>query len=95
GSAITIHATREANTIAISVADEGIGIDAADLPHVFDSFFRASRGDRIAPGTGLGLAIARAFVEAMNGTITAISPRTDLPRDGLPGTIITISLPCP
>jgi len=95
GAAITIRATRETNTIAISVADEGIGIDAADLPHVFDSFFRASRGDRIAPGTGLGLAIARAFVEAMNGTITAISPRPDLPRDGLPGTIITISLPCP
>jgi len=95
GSAITIHATREANTIAISVADEGIGIDAADLPHVFDSFFRAARGDRIAPGTGLGLAIARAFAEAMNGTITATSPRPDLPRDSMPGTIITLRLPCP
>ncbi|MGC9271437.1 DUF4118 domain-containing protein, partial [Acidiphilium sp.] len=92
GSAITIRAVRELGMTAISVADEGIGIDAADLPHVFDSFFRAERGDRIAAGTGLGLAIARAFVEAMGGTISAASPRPDLPRDGLPGTIMTIRL---
>ncbi|MBW4033855.1 MAG: sensor histidine kinase KdpD [Proteobacteria bacterium] len=93
GSAITIRSQRDSSMIAISVADEGIGIDAADLPHVFDSFFRAARGDRIAPGTGLGLAIARAFVEAMGGTIIATSPRPDLPRDGLPGTVVTLRLP--
>jgi two-component system sensor histidine kinase KdpD len=92
GSAITIRSQRDSSMIAISVADEGIGINAADLPHVFDSFFRAARGDRIAPGTGLGLAIARAFVEAMGGTIIATSPRPDLPRDGLPGTVVTLRL---
>ncbi|SIQ39417.1 MULTISPECIES: DUF4118 domain-containing protein [Acidiphilium] len=92
GSAITIRSQRDSSMIAIWVADEGIGIDAADLPHVFDSFFRAARGDRIAPGTGLGLAIARAFVEAMGGTIIATSPRPDLPRDGLPGTVVTLRL---
>ncbi|MCF3946507.1 sensor histidine kinase KdpD [Acidiphilium sp. AL] len=93
GSAIAIATRNEGTMIVISVADEGIGIAAEDLPHVFDSFFRAARGDRVAPGTGLGLAIARAFVEAMGGTIEAASPRPDLPRDGLPGTIVAIRLP--
>ncbi|HQT38019.1 MAG TPA: sensor histidine kinase KdpD [Acidocella sp.] len=92
-SRIAISAQRHGDKIMITVADEGVGIPAADLPHVFDSFFRATRGDRIAPGTGLGLAIAKAFTEAMGGRISARSPRLDLPADGLPGTIITIELP--
>jgi two-component system sensor histidine kinase KdpD len=92
GAAITISSRREGDAVAISVADEGVGIAAADLPHVFDSFFRAQQGDRVAPGTGLGLAIAKAFAEAMGGGITATSPRPDLPADGLPGTIITLRL---
>ncbi len=79
--------------VLVAVADEGVGIPAADLPHVFDSFYRARRGDRVAPGTGLGLAIARGMVEAMDGTIEAASPRPDLPRDGQPGTVVTMRLP--
>ena len=74
------------------MADEGVGIPGEELGAVFDSFFRATRGDRVAPGTGLGLAIAKAFTEAMGGGIRAQSPRLDLPADGLPGTIITIEL---
>jgi two-component system sensor histidine kinase KdpD len=93
GSRIAVSARRAGPKVAISVADEGVGIAAADLPHVFDSFFRATRGDRVAPGTGLGLAIAKAFAEAMGGAIRAQSPRLDLPADGLPGTIITIEIP--
>ncbi|OYY02150.1 MAG: hypothetical protein B7Y73_09565 [Acidocella sp. 35-58-6] len=92
-SRIAISTQRQSDKITIAIADEGVGIPAADLPHVFDSFFRATRGDRIAPGTGLGLAIAKAFTEAMGGRISARSPRLDLPADGLPGTIITIELP--
>lgn len=45
------------------------------------------------PGTGLGLAIARGMVEAMGDSIAALSPRPDLPRDGLPGTVVTLRLP--
>ena len=56
-------------------------------------FFRAERGDRIAPGTGLGLAIARGMVEAMAGRIEAQSPRPEMPADGLPGTVVSIRLP--
>jgi two-component system sensor histidine kinase KdpD len=93
GSRIAISASRQGENVVITVADEGVGIAAADLPHVFDSFFRATRGDRVAPGTGLGLAIAKAFTEVMGGTIRAQSPRLDLPADGAPGTVISVELP--
>ncbi len=97
GSRITVTAASTAGGAArrvlLRVADEGVGIPADDLPHVFDSFFRATRGDRVAPGTGLGLAIAKAFIEAMDGEIRAQSPRIDLPADGAPGTVIAIELP--
>ncbi len=93
GSRISIASRRAGADVSLTVADEGVGIPGAELDAVFDSFFRASRGDRVAPGTGLGLAIAKAFCEAMGGHIRAQSPRLDLPADGLPGTIITVELP--
>ena len=74
--------------LAFSIIDDGIGIHAADIPHVFDRFYRTdqSRSRGIA-GTGLGLAITRAIVEAHGGTITATS-------DGLgQGVTVTILLP--
>ena len=92
-SLIQVRGWREARDVVVTVADEGVGIAADDLPHVFDSFYRASRGDRVVPGTGLGLAIARGLIEAMGGRIEAASPRPDLPRDGAPGTVITMRLP--
>jgi two-component system sensor histidine kinase KdpD len=93
GSRVSISSRRDGANVELSVADEGVGIPAGELEAVFDSFFRAGRGDRVAPGTGLGLAIAKAFAEAMGGTIRAQSPRLDLPADGLPGTIVTVELP--
>lgn len=92
-SLIQVRGWREQHELVLTIADEGIGIPPDDLPHIFDSFYRASRGDRVAPGTGLGLAIARGLVEAMGGRIEAHSPRPDLPQDGAPGTVITIRLP--
>jgi len=93
GSRISVTAVRQGAKVSLSVADEGVGIPADELGSVFDSFFRATRGDRVAPGTGLGLAIAKAFTEAMGGSIRAQSPRLDLPADGAPGTVISIELP--
>jgi two-component system, OmpR family, sensor histidine kinase KdpD len=93
GSLVRVRGSTSGNIVYIAVADEGVGIPSEDLPHVFDSFFRAQRGDRIAPGTGLGLAIARGMVEAMGGQIDAQSPRPEMPADGLPGTVVTIQLP--
>ena len=75
GGNILIRAVVESDeTLAISIIDDGIGIDAADLPRVFDRFYRTdqSRSHGIA-GTGLGLAITRAIVEGHGGTVNITS----------------------
>ena len=72
-------------SLVISVADDGIGIEAADLPHVFDRFYRTDRArSRGAGGTGLGLPIARAIIEAHGGDIALAS---DGPGHGVTATI--------
>ncbi len=75
GGHIAVRATVESGEVlAISITDDGIGIDAADLPHIFDRFYRTgqSRSHGIG-GTGLGLAITRAIVEGHGGTLTVES----------------------
>jgi two-component system sensor histidine kinase MprB len=54
----------------VSVRDHGPGIDAEDLPHVFDRFYRSTAA-RNLPGSGLGLAIVRQIVEAGGGSVEA------------------------
>ena len=54
----------------VTVRDHGPGIDPADLPFVFDRFYRAPAA-RGVPGSGLGLAIVRQVAEAHGGTVTA------------------------
>jgi two-component system sensor histidine kinase MprB len=54
----------------LSVRDHGPGIDPADLPHVFDRFYRAPAA-RSLPGSGLGLAIVRQVADAHGGTVGA------------------------
>jgi two-component system sensor histidine kinase KdpD len=59
----------------VRISDEGAGISAEALPHVFDKFIKggatASDGGQ---GTGLGLAIAKGIMEAHGGSISAESP---------------------
>lgn len=74
---IRLAARRTAGGIVVTLEDDGPGIPAADLPHIFDVFFRASRVERHTRGNGLGLAICRGLVEAMGGTIQAESPIAD------------------
>ena len=60
----------------VSVRDEGLGIPAEALPHLFDQFYRVQDGSS-APGLGLGLYIARSLIEAHGGRIRAESDGPD------------------
>ena len=75
GGRITVVAARETDgRVAIAVADDGAGIDAADLPHLFERLYRADESrTRRTGGAGLGLAIAHAIVTAHGGTIRVTS----------------------
>jgi PAS domain S-box-containing protein len=73
------------NHSVITVKDYGIGIPEAELPLVFESFFRSTNADNI-PGTGLGMSIIKLFVE-MNGGTVNIESKIDK------GTSLIITLP--
>jgi signal transduction histidine kinase len=60
--------------LQISVQDKGIGISSADLPHIFEPFFRSPEVNAAQiHGTGLGLTLARQIAEAMGGRLTVTS----------------------
>ena len=73
GSPIKVSIMREGVHVAVSVADEGRGIPAEQLPHLFRRFSRPEGADRGSAGAGLGLAICRGIVEAHGGRIWAES----------------------
>ncbi|MCA0455133.1 MAG: HAMP domain-containing histidine kinase [Chloroflexi bacterium] len=68
GGRIRISGEQVANVVRIQVSDTGKGIAKEDLPHLFDRFYQGD-DSRAGSNTGLGLAIAKAWVEAMGGTI--------------------------
>ena len=69
GGAVSVTGLRRDGQVAITVEDDGPGIAEADLPLVFERFYRRSEG-----GLGIGLAIARELVEAHGGRVSAESP---------------------
>jgi two-component system, OmpR family, sensor kinase len=70
GAAGTITATRSGGSVTIDVSDDGPGVAAAQLPRIFDRFYRVPAPARPA-GSGLGLAIVTAVAAAHRGTATA------------------------
>ncbi|MGH9316277.1 MAG: sensor histidine kinase [Thermoanaerobaculia bacterium] len=74
GGSVRVRLTAAAAQARIAVEDTGIGIPQADLPYVFERFFRSDRARRAyRGGTGLGLSIARWIVEAHKGTTSVES----------------------
>jgi two-component system sensor histidine kinase BaeS len=75
GGRVTLDAARRGEAVVLSVEDDGAGIDAEHLPHVFDRFYKAdaSRAEESGAGSGLGLSIVKAIVERHGGRITVRS----------------------
>lgn len=87
GASVKLAMHAEPDAIHVLVDDDGVGVDGADLPHVFEPFFRADRSrTRDTGGSGLGLALAKGIVEAHGGTIVMRSRAGD-------GTSVEIRLP--
>lgn len=80
GGRVWIEISADENTAILSVNDSGMGIPEADLPFIFDRFWRKDKSrSRASGGTGLGLAISRQLIEAQGGVIEA----RNLPEGGL------------
>lgn len=87
GSAVEVHARRVGDEVEIAVADNGPGIPEADLPRIFERFYRADRSRSRDPGgTGLGLSIVRHLVGLHGGSLEAAN------REG-GGAVFTVRLP--
>jgi PAS domain S-box-containing protein len=89
GGRIRLAAKREADELVLSVADNGIGLDRAALPRLFDMFVQIEEArDRHEGGLGIGLALAKRLVELHQGSIEVRS-------DGLGrGSEFTVRMPC-
>jgi signal transduction histidine kinase len=74
GGQVAVTAEARGNTVQVTVQDTGIGIPPADLPHIFDRFYRVQTdATRDIEGNGLGLAIVKAIVEQHAGQIAVES----------------------
>jgi two-component system OmpR family sensor kinase len=90
GSEIRLSVASGPHGMTLAVEDQGEGIPAADLPHVFERFYRGGR-EKEGSGFGIGLALARWIVERHGGRI-AIDSRTAAPGRRS-GTTVSITLP--
>ncbi len=89
GGSIELKVAVDRGSVAVRVCDNGIGIDAQFLPHVFEVFTQGYRGlDRSQGGLGVGLAVVRRLVELHQGEVNVSS---DGPGRG---TEVSVTLPC-
>jgi signal transduction histidine kinase len=86
GGAVRVAIARRSDTVVITVADEGMGMSADEIDHVFDPFRRGAGAGAGVPGAGLGLFVARRIVEAHGGEIAIESTQGT-------GSTFTVRLP--
>jgi len=87
GGQVSLTAAEDGARVTLTVADNGPGIPAADIPQIFDRFYRVEKGrSRELGGTGLGLGLAREMARQAGGDITLESVFGQ-------GTTVTITLP--
>ena len=74
GGVVRVSVEPTAEGARIDVVDTGVGIDANELPHIFERFYRGSRANEArGSGSGLGLAIVRSIVDIHGGTVSVES----------------------
>ena len=88
GGHVEVRIATDDDAVLIHVEDDGIGIPAAELPLVFQRFYRVRRGAAPKGGSGLGLAIVKHLMRALGGSVQLSS------REGA-GTTVALSFPCP
>lgn len=70
---VTIRGFMQDNYVHIEIDDTGVGISQADLPHIFNRFYRADASRSMTGGTGLGLTIVKKIIEAHGGEVKVTS----------------------
>lgn len=89
GGAIGVALVRQGDGMVLTVSDNGVGIDAQLLPHIFELFIQGQRSpDRSQGGLGLGLALVKSLAERHGGAVRAYSA-----GEGL-GSRFELTLPC-
>jgi len=88
GGTVCVETRADTEHVIVEVRDNGAGIQALDLPHIFEHFYRGDRSRGDDGGTGVGLTIAKKIIEAHGGTITAESKPGE-------GSVFSILLPLP
>jgi signal transduction histidine kinase len=74
GGAVKVDVRVRDAVVAFIVEDNGVGIPGADLPHIFERFYRVDKSrSSSGGGSGIGLAVAKALTEQMGGSIMAES----------------------